>query len=190
MDAGPKRAVRALLFADVKGYSKFSERDCILFRQILHERVARDVIAPHSSAILTKNTWGDALHIVLDGLAEAGRLALDLQRWMKRTDWVREGLSSTPQLRVSLHAGLVMRLPNAISGGFDYVGRNTSRAARIEPITFEGQVFASGAYAALLAIENPPDIALDYVGIRQLPKGAGAIPVFLLSEKSPTSTTP
>ncbi len=191
MDAGPKRAVRALLFADVKGYSQFSERDCILFRKILHECVARDVIAPHAAAILAKNTWGDALHIVLDGLAEAGRLALDLQCWMKRMDWGREGLSLVPRLRVSLHAGLVTRLPNAISGGFDYVGRNTSRAARIEPITYEGQVFASGAYAALLALENPPDIVLDYVGIRQLPKGAGAIPVFLLSGKSQrTCNTP
>ena len=184
MDASPPRAVRALLFADLKGYSRFSERDCILFRKIMQECVARDVIAPHDAAIIAKGTWGDALHFVLDSLAEAGRIALDLQDWMARTDWEGAGLSITaPHLRVSLHAGLVTRIPNAISGGFDYVGRNTSRAARIEPITFEGQVFASGAYAALLAIENPPDLALDYVGVRALPKGAGSIPVFLLSRK-------
>ncbi|MBR4611213.1 MAG: hypothetical protein IKO40_00710 [Kiritimatiellae bacterium] len=190
MDNAPSRAIRALLFADVKGYSCFSERDCIIFRAILHEQVARDILAPHSDAILTKGTWGDALHVVLNCMAEAGRLALDLQNWMKRTDWGGAGLSVEPKLRVSLHAGLVTRIPNAISGGFDYVGRNTSRAARIEPITFEGQVFASGAYAALLALEDPPDIAIDYVGVRALPKGAGTIPVFLLSRKKQLNANP
>lgn len=186
MDTAPPRAIRALLFADVKGYSRLSERDCVLFRKILHEHVARDIFAPYANAILAKGTWGDAIHVVLNGMAEAGRLALDLQDWMKRTDWTGAGLSIAPQLRVSLHAGLVTRIPNAISGGFDYVGRNTSRAARIEPITFEGQVFASGAYAALLALENPPELTLDYVGVRTLPKGAGSIPVFLLSRKPAT----
>lgn len=180
-----ERAVRALMFADVKAYSKYSERDCVTFRRLFHYGVARDVIAPHSRSILAQNTWGDALHVVTDDIAEAGRIALELQNWIADADWESAGMSLRPQLRVSLHAGLVTRVADPIAGGFGYAGRNTSKAARIEPIAFEGQVFASGAYAALLALENPPDMALDYVGRRTLPKGAGTIPVFRLSRTLP-----
>ena len=180
-----ERAVRALLFADVKAYSKYSERDCVTFRRLFHAGVARAVIAPHAGAVLSQNTWGDALHVVTEDIAEAGRLALDLQDWMENADWVGAGMSLRPKLRVSLHAGLVTRVPDPIAGGFGYAGRNTSKAARIEPIAFEGQVFASGAYAALLALENPRDMTLDYVGRRTLPKGAGTIPVFRLSRTLP-----
>ncbi len=183
IDDSPARDIRALLFADVADYSRLSERDCVWFRRFFHEGVAHDVLAPHAAAILSQGTWGDALHLVLGDLAEAGRVALDLRDWAKRTDWTAEGLSIAPRLRISLHAGVVTRTPDPISGGFAYVGRATSRAARIEPIAAEGQVYCSGAYAALLALKDPPDLALDYVGLRTLPKDAGTIPVFLLSWK-------
>lgn len=178
--SSPARAVRALLFADARGYSALSERECLLFRRRFHEGVAREVLAPRAGAILSRGTWGDALHVVLDDLAEAGRLALDLRDWMAREDWAADGLSAAPLLRIALHAGVVTRIPDPVSGGFAYIGRCTSRAARIEPIVCEGQVYCSGAYAALLALENPPDLALEYVGMKTLPKDAGTIPVFVL----------
>lgn len=181
--APPARAVRALLFADVKGYSKMSERDCLAFRRDFHAGIERELLAPRSGLILAQGTWGDAVHIVMDDLPEAGRLALDLQEWMAGQDWAAIGMAVSPMLRVALHAGVVTRIPNPISGGFDYVGRCTSRAARIEPITCEGQVYCSGAYAALLAIDNPPDLALEYVGMKTLPKDAGTIPVFVLMRR-------
>ena len=181
--SSPARAVRALLFADVKGYSRMSERDCLVFRRHFHAGIARDILTRRFARILSQGTWGDALHLVLDDLAEAGRLALDLQSWMAAQNWTAIGLSATPRLRVALHAGVVTRIQNPISGGFDYVGRCTSRAARIEPITCEGQVYCSGAYAALLAIDNPPDLALEYVGMKTLPKDAGTIPVFVLMRR-------
>lgn len=181
--AGPARGVRALLFADVRGFSRMSERDCLRFFQVFHRGVAKEVLAKRAEKILVQNTWGDALHVVTDDLAEAGRLALDLQEWMGNTDWSGLGLERAPTLRVGLHAGVVTRMEDPVIHGFNYIGRNTSKAARIEPIAFEGQVFASGAYAALLALENPSDLALEYVGIRPLPKGAGEMAVFLLAKR-------
>ncbi len=183
-DAGkPARGVRALLFADVRGFSKMDERECLLFFRIFHKGIQEDVLSAHSGHILVQNTWGDALHVVADDLAEAGRIALDLQDWMRNTDWTGHGLARPPTLRVGLHAGVVTRVEDPVIRGFNYIGRNTSMAARIEPIAFEGQVFASGAYAALLALENPPDLALEYAGVKTLPKGAGELPVFMLSRR-------
>ena len=61
--------------------------------------------------------------------------------------------------------------------------RNTSKAARIEPITYEGQVFVSQAYAALLAAEIQDELTCEYVGIRELPKKSGALKIYLLKRK-------
>ena len=177
----PARGVRAILFADVRSFSKMDERECLCFFRCFHRGIEECVLAPRAENVLVQNTWGDALHVVMDNLAEAGRLALDLQEWMGHEDWGAHGLERAPTLRVGLHAGVVTRVEDPVIRAFNYIGRNTSKAARIEPIAFEGQVFASGAYAALLAVENPPDLVLEYAGVRMLPKGAGEMPVFMLS---------
>jgi class 3 adenylate cyclase len=46
-----------------------------------------------------------------------------------------------------------------------------TRAARIEPITPPGSVYASEAFAATLAASGRQDCALEYVGEVSLAKG-------------------
>ena len=178
-----KRSIKALLFADVKGYSKMSERECLTFCKEFHSGVQRGVLSRYAKWIVRKNTWGDAVHVVMDDLMVAAHLALDLRDWVAAQEW--KGLSTAPQIRIGLHAGVVEQVPDPIAGEglFNYVGRNTSRAARIEPITYEGQVFASRVFAALLAIEPGCDVACEYVGERELPKGAGKINVYQVVRK-------
>lgn len=178
-----KRSIKALLFADVKAYSKMSERECLAFCRTFHSGVQREVLSRYDELIVRKNTWGDALHVVMDDLVAAAHLALDLRDWVAAQKW--EGLSKPPQIRIGLHAGVVEQVPDPIAGEgrFNYVGRNTSRAARIEPITYEGQVFASQVFAALFAIEGDGDVMCEYVGERELPKGAGKIKVYQVSRK-------
>ena len=178
-----QRSVKALLFSDVKAFSKFSERDCLAFCRQFHSGVQRDVLVNYDNDILVKNTWGDALHVVLDDLNTAGHLALDLRDWMAHHDWLADGLSVQPRIRISLHAGVVSKVADPIISGFNYIGRNTSKAARIEPITYEGQVFVSGTFAALLATDPKSDLSCDYVGMKELPKGAGMLDVYLLRRK-------
>lgn len=174
------RTVKALLFSDVKGFSKMSEKDCLAFCRHFHTGVQNDVLSRYADSIILQNTWGDALHVVLDDLTKAGNLALDLRDWMAQHDWIDDGLSANLKIRIALHAGVVTKVPDPIIHAFNYIGRNTSKAARIEPITFEGQVFVSGAYAALLALEHDTNLFCDYVGTRELPKNAGPLAVYLL----------
>ena len=174
------RTVKALIFSDVKGFSKMSERDCLLFCRHFHSGVQSDVLSRYANSIILQNTWGDALHVVMDDLTKAGNLALDLRDWMARHDWIGDGLSADLKIRIALHAGVVTKVPDPIIKAFNYIGRNTSKAARIEPITFEGQVFVSGAYAALLSLEHNTNLSCDYVGTRELPKNAGPLAVYLL----------
>lgn len=176
-----KRSIKALLFSDVKSFSKLSERECLAFFQCFHVGVQRDVLSKYDDAIILKNTWGDALHVVMDDLVLAGNFALDLRDWVSNFDWNAAGLSTDLQIRIALHAGVVSHVEDPIISQCNYVGRNTSKTARIEPITFEGQVFVSQAYAALLAAYGETGLTCEYVGTRELPKHSGHMKVYLLN---------
>jgi len=176
-----ERSIKALLFSDVKGFSKMSERECYHFCSHFHGGVQREVLSRFEDKIVLKNTWGDALHIVLDDVVAAGYLALALRDWVQSFPWTECGLSEHLQIRIGLHVGVVTQVVDPIIQAFNYIGRNTSKAARIEPITYEGQVFVSQAYAAILATQSNHTLVCDYVGMRELPKEGGEIPVYILN---------
>lgn len=175
-----ERSIKALMFADIKGFSKMNERECFAFCSHFHRGVQENVLSRYDDRILLKNTWGDALHVVMDDIEAAGEMALELRDWMQSFPWVEHGLREPPKIRIGLHAGVVSKVPDPITGKCNYVGTNTSRAARIEPISFEGQVFVSRAYAALLTVLRPKDLCCEYVGLRELPKNYGSLAVYLL----------
>ncbi len=178
-----ERSIKTLLFSDIKGFSKMSERECFLFCKTFHSGIHRDILSKYAPDILLQNTWGDALHLVFDNPIVAGHLALDLCEWVRTYDWKALGLRNPIDIRISLHVGVVTKIPDPILQNYNYAGRNTSKAARIEPITFEGQVFVSGTYAALLSVHKNHTLTCDYVGVRQLPKNAGSLQVYLLRRR-------
>jgi adenylate cyclase len=59
-----------------------------------------------------------------------------------------------------------------------YTGPHTSRAARIEPVTPPGQVYASSAFAAALLASGVDDLVMRYVGRIMLPKNYGALALY------------
>lgn len=175
------RSIKALLFSDMKDFSRMSERDCVVFCQHFHSGVQRNVLSKYKDSIILKNTWGDALHVVLDDVVVAGKIALDLRDWVAEYDWLGAGMKAAPKIRIGLHAGVVSKIDDPITGTFNFIGHNTSKAARIEPITFEGQVFVSQSYTALLALRIDHDMTCEYVGMKVLPKKFDTISVYLLN---------
>lgn len=174
------RQINALLFSDLKGFSRMSERDCLAFCSSFYKGVNESVLCDFRRHVLTQNTWGDALHVVVDDVVAAGRLALRLRDWTNTYDWKALGIAQKLQVRIGLHAGVVTKVPDPIIQAYNYVGKNTSKAARIEPITFEGQVFVSEPFAALLALRRGCGLACEYVGVRELHKTGGSIRVYML----------
>ena len=67
-----------------------------------------------------------------------------------------------------------------ITGSPIYTGPHTSRAARIEPITPPGQVYASSAFAAVAAASGTR-FEMKYVGRMPLAKGYGSLGLYHLS---------
>ena len=68
--------------------------------------------------------------------------------------------------------------PAFIGGREDYLGTHVSRAARIEPITPKGQVYASEVFAAIAFAERVGEFTCEYVGQIGLAKEYGTYPTY------------
>jgi class 3 adenylate cyclase/tetratricopeptide (TPR) repeat protein len=170
--------IRALLFADAEGFSKLTDEEVPLFAQHflgLAGRLADE--SPHRP--LTKNTWGDGLYFVFANVRDAGQFALDLRDVVRNTDWSKHGLPAL-NLRIGLHAGPVYCCCDPVTKHTTYIGANVSRAARIEPITPTGQVYASQTFAALAAAEGVKEFRCDYVGQTSMAKKYGTFPTYVV----------
>lgn len=172
-----QREIRALLFADVVHYTQLSEDQIMVFMQHFLKAVA-DLSMQPSHPPLMQNTWGDALYCVFARVQEAGLFALNLCDLMQTIDWSQEGLPSDMNLRISLHAGPVIRNINPLTGQVNYIGTHVNYAARIEPITPPGKVYASQAFAAIAASEGVSEFSCDYVGQMPWAKHYGTFPTY------------
>ena len=184
---GPERRVRALLFADIKGFSTLVDRQIPSF--------VTGVLGP-LSAVLDRvgvgyrNGWGDALYVVLDDVSTAADVALMLQEVMSRLDLAALGLPAGLGLRVGVHAGPVFVMHDPVRNETSYFGEHVTRAARIEPVAPPGAVFVTEAFAALLALERPDGFVCEYVGRVPTAKSFGPMPMHLLRRHlSPTGST-
>jgi class 3 adenylate cyclase len=174
---GFSHEIRAMLFADAVGYSKLSEDQTPNFITQFWGAVA-DLSARVMQRPDHIETSGDGLYMVFAGVREAGRYALELSDLVTRTDWSVRGLPEGMNIRIALHSGPVYRGHNPLTGSITYTGPHTSRAARIEPITPPGQVYASGAFAAVTAAYGVEDLSLSYMGRMPLAKNYGAFEIY------------
>jgi class 3 adenylate cyclase len=180
--AEPRQEIKAMLFADVVGYGRIRDEQVPVFVDRFMGLVA-DLIDSHIRKPLTQNTWGDALYFVFDSPRDAGTFALELRDRVRKTDWEKKGLPDDLDLRISLHAGPLYRCKDPVINKYKYTGAHVSRAARIEPITPPGEVYASEAFAALAAAQETEAFALDYVGRVPLPKKSGIVPLYVLQRQ-------
>ncbi|MEA3400526.1 MAG: TRAFs-binding domain-containing protein [Armatimonadota bacterium] len=173
----PVHRVMAILFADLDDFHRLTEAQIDIFVEEFLGGIARlvDETAP---GLEMRNTWGDALFLVFSSVAEAGRFALELDRFVSETDWQAHGLPAELKLRTGLHAGPVHPCVGPITHTPDCFGTHVTRAARLVEITPAGQIYASQAFAALASAEGVTDFACDYVGTQELPNEAGTCPTY------------
>ena len=177
-----QQEIKAILFADVVGYSRIQDEEISGFVEHFMGMVA-EIIHSFSVKPLTQNTWGDAVYFVFKTPEDAGAFGLELQDRVRKTNWKEKGLPEGLDLRVSLHAGPLYLCEDPVSQKHVYMGSHVNRAARIEPITPPGQVYASEAFAALAAVQEAKGFALDYVGRVPLPKKSGIVPLYVVRRR-------
>lgn len=176
------RVLKALVFADFAGYSRISDANVARFQQRFWSIAARAIEAADVAPDFA-NTWGDGLYLVFDAPRDAAAFALELRSAMQAVDWRTLGLPEGSQVRIGLNAGPVFRGFDPVIGRDNYYGASVTRAARIEPVTPPGTVFASEAFAAVLAATGSPGHAIEYVGRVGLAKGYGEARVYRLARR-------
>ncbi|NOQ36754.1 MAG: hypothetical protein GQ569_12815 [Methylococcaceae bacterium] len=173
--------LKSIVFTDVAGYSQFTEEQILIFQSEVLKNIA-ELLEDHPSEPEVKNTWGDALYLIFSDLEYAGNFALALCELIEERNqtgyWAALGLPDPLQIRVALHFGPVFSVYDAILQKKTYAGNHVNNAARIEPITPAGEVYASAGaatFAEVLAIDS---FACDYVGRVPLAKNYGVFPLF------------
>ncbi len=176
--------VMALLFADARGFSGLSEEGTDVFATTFLGLMA-EVAARYDAHIFERNTWGDALFFALTDIEAAGRLSLDLCEAIEdsRPMLSAAGLPDAVVLRVGLHAAPVRILTDPVRNLERVSGAQISAAARIEPITPPGHVYASDAFAALSRARRASGYSCRYVGLTELAKGYGREPVYIVERR-------
>ncbi len=174
---------RAMLFGDVKGFSKLDDRQLPVFVREVLGGLAQ-VLEAYEDSLCFRNTWGDGVYLVFDDLSEAARCALELQVAMAALPLAELGLPGHISLRLGGHFGPVYQGTDPIVGATNFFGAHVNRAARIEPITPEGSVYVTKHFAAGLALHAGDEFDCDYVGTVPAAKGYGELEMYLLRRRS------
>jgi class 3 adenylate cyclase/tetratricopeptide (TPR) repeat protein len=179
------REVRAMLFGDIKWFSHLGEAQLPVFTREVLGRFAL-VIDRHRSRVLYCNTWGDGLKIVTPDVETAARCAIELQQEVHSLDLARLGLPDYIALRLGGHVGPIYRIRDPVLKRMSYTGAHVTRAARIEPITPEGAIYVTEAFAAALSMLSKSEFTCEYVGQIPAPKDYGTMRLYSL-RRSPRS---
>jgi class 3 adenylate cyclase len=177
-----ERRTRAMMFGDVKGFSRLRDDQLPTFIATFLGCSAA-VIERYREEIRLANTWGDGLFIVFDDAAKAADCSLALQDAVSQIDCAALGLPRDLALRIGIHLGPVYTARDPILLRDNFFGAHVSRAARIEPVTPAGCVYVTETIAAVLALHNADEFSCEYVGMTEAAKNYGAMRMFLLGRR-------
>jgi anti-sigma regulatory factor (Ser/Thr protein kinase) len=183
-----------MMFADIVGFSRLSDLHLgrlWRFMEGVHERMH----GQHAPWRLI-DSWGDGLLVVMDTALGLVDYAMALNKGFAAGDAEATGLPLHPQLRIGLHAGPVLETDHPLTGQRLIYGSNVNRAARIEPISVPGKIYASEQFVALLTAEESSHrheagqrgrsyaqrYLVEYVGVQILPKDYGEQAIYIINE--------
>jgi class 3 adenylate cyclase len=177
------RQTVAILFADLVGFSKLNEEQFPHYIEGFLGTLARRLKSSPYEPIY-KNIWGDAICFVFDDLLSAAEYAMELRDMVRQTQWESLGLPRDLNIRIGLHVGPVYFAREPVLNRLNFFGSHVNQAARIEPITSAGNVYASEQFAAFLLANRGNPLECRYVGEIKLPKEFGNYPIYHIKRKS------
>ncbi len=174
------RELKALVFADVKGFSKLDDAMFPDFVEVVLDPIS-GVMDRQGDSLEFRNIWGDGLFSVFSDVERAACCALEMQSALSVIDYAHHNLPSGLALRIGCHFGPVFVMEDPITNRLGYFGGHVNKAARIEPVTPPGEVYVSEAFAAHLALVCD-ELDCEYVGDVASAKGYGSFRMYLLRE--------
>jgi class 3 adenylate cyclase len=179
------RVVRAMLFADVKGFSRLTDEQLPVFTDRVLGSFAA-VLARWRQDVWHRNTWGDGMYVVLSNVAAAAACALELVEAIDAIDFEADHLPEDLALRLGGHVGPVFPTHDPVLDALGFMGSHVSRTARIEPVTPPGAVYVTEPFAAAIALEQADQFACDYVGRMPAAKNYGVLRMYRLRRRGPS----
>jgi predicted ATPase/class 3 adenylate cyclase/Tfp pilus assembly protein PilF len=148
-----------ILFSDIEGSTLLLSRLGNRFADALdaHRGVLRAAWAKFNGYEL--RTEGDSFFVVFEVARDAVAAALEGQLGLARYPWPD---GERVRVRIGIHTG------EPVVHGFDYVGMDVHRAARIASAAHGGQVVVSNVTRELAAGQLPPDTGFADLGWHQL----------------------
>ncbi|MBI5006101.1 MAG: adenylate/guanylate cyclase domain-containing protein [Nitrosomonadales bacterium] len=172
-----RRETHAILFSDVRGYSKLSDRDILWYFNELQPALAA-VLDEFKSEIQHLDTWGDAIFLVTEKATTAAKIAVALNTAIAEVDQSRLNLDEPLLMRIGLHYGPVYKLYDHLCQGYTYSSNDVNKTARIEPVTPPGEIFGTEPFVAMLELEGEGWANFDYAGTIHSAKDYGAFRMF------------
>lgn len=176
------RRMVGLIFADFVGFQRLEDQELPVFWNQLMRGIAQ-ILSRHGESVLLRQTWGDALHVVTDDATTAAAVMVDIQHYLDLQRLKPDAVLGNLTLRIAGHYAPAFESHDPIHAARTYFGTQLSLTARIEPVTPPGQVYATEAFAARLALEAPERFALEYAGELELAKRFGAYRLYGLRQK-------
>jgi adenylate cyclase len=177
----PRWALRSILFADFAGFSRLEEDRLSQFLQVVMGRIAK-VLDRHGDAVLTRNSWGDAAHVVIATPAQAAQIALEIQSELNPRLLQEMGLPPEGGMRISLHHGPIFEHFDAVRSAQTFYGTEVTVAARIEPRVPVGAIYTTQPFAAMIESDQN-DLNFELVGKMDLAKNYGVRILYRLASR-------
>jgi class 3 adenylate cyclase len=191
----PDRVIKSMMFSDLSGYSKLQDEHIPSFLDFLDK--LNGAIEKIGLSLESLNTWGDAVFAVADSSIKIADFGL---RYCDIIESLGKKYPEFPfpiRARISLHSGPVFTAQDPFIKKLNFYGGHINRAARLEPVTAVGQVYATQQFVALLYGETSDErnefiqkglkyyerYLTEYVGTITLAKGFGQQEVYHLRWK-------
>ena len=177
----PHWELRSILFADFAGFSRLEEDRLSQFLEVVMGRIAA-VLDRHGDAVLTRNSWGDAAHVVIATPAQAAQIALEIQSELNPRLLQQMGLPPEGGMRISLHHGPIFEHFDAVRSAQTFYGTEVTVAARIEPRVPVGAIYTTQPFAAMIESDQN-DLNFELVGKMDLAKNYGVRILYRLASR-------
>jgi len=177
-----QRHIRAIVVAEVAGYSNLTDAQLRVFHETVSDELARR-INPFRDRLLSGRTWGNGIRLVFGDVAVAAECALELMESAQSVDTTRPELSELRGLRIAAHAAPVFEGSDPIFGSDLVYGVGLTEAAVIEPRTPAGEIYTTRAFAALAVLSESQSFECQYVGTMPTARRFGHMPLYVLRRR-------
>ncbi|WP_026942244.1 adenylate/guanylate cyclase domain-containing protein [Hellea balneolensis] len=180
-----RRAFRAMLFTDLKGYGGLPDRSLPDIVSQIFEPMAQKCRTLNVQPLHIKS-WGDGLFLVFETPLAAAEAAFEIMdSFNESVAAAAGGKTHNLSLRIGIHFGPVWERPDPFTQTPNLYGRHVTTAARLEALAVPGSICVSENFAAMLAMQGQgaENLICDYAGRMKSEKEETVFSLYSLRQK-------